>query len=77
MLPWTTARNINVRLPGLAMCVTALILSSCAADTTEDRRRGQTLVCHDGEKTLSVSNAKSVDHLQHGDLPGPCPDDDN
>lgn len=59
------------------LCMVAATLAGCAADATEDRRRGQTLVCHDGEKTLSVSNAKSVDHLQHGDAPGPCPDEDD
>lgn len=50
-----------------------LLLSSCATESIEDRRYGQQLVCHDGEKTLTVSNADNLAHLQHGDSPGPCP----
>lgn len=60
-------------LPAVAM-LTALLLSACAADTIEDRRFGQQVVCHGG-KTLTVSNADSFVHLDHGDSPGPCPDD--
>jgi len=55
--------------------VLALFLSACAADSIEDRRHGQQLVCHDGKKTLTVSNADSFMHLQHGDTVGPCPQD--
>ena len=51
-----------------------LLLSACATDTIEDRRFGQQLVCHDG-KPLTVSNADSFVHLDHGDAPGPCPGD--
>jgi hypothetical protein len=51
-----------------------LLLGACAADTVQDRRFGQQIVCHDG-KTLTVSNADSLNHLQHGDPPGPCPQD--
>jgi hypothetical protein len=51
-----------------------LLLSACAKDTIEDRRFGQQVVCHDG-KTLTVSNADSFVHLDHGDAPGPCPGD--
>ena len=54
-----------------------LFLCSCASETIEDRRYGQQLVCHDGEKTLTVSNADNLAHLQHGDSPGPCPGDDS
>jgi len=47
-------------------------LSSCATDSIENRQHGQQLVCHDGKKTLTVSNADSFVHLQHGDSVGPC-----
>jgi hypothetical protein len=50
-------------------------LGGCATDTIESRRFGQQVVCHDGSKTLTVSNADSFVHLDHGDTPGPCPDD--
>lgn len=50
-----------------------LLLSACRDDTIEDRRHGQSVVCHDGSKTLSVSNADSFVHLGHGDTVGPCP----
>ena len=48
--------------------------TGCATDTIEDRRFGQQLVCHDGTETLTVSNADSFVHLDHGDTPGPCPE---
>ena len=48
-------------------------LAACATDTIENRRHGQQMVCHDGEKTLSLSNASAHNHIQHGDKPGPCP----
>jgi len=56
-------------------CIFALVaaLTGCAADTIESRRFGQQVVCHDGSKTLTVSNADSFVHLDHGDTPGPCP----
>jgi hypothetical protein len=63
----------NPQLPALLFA--AAFLSACATDTIEDRRRGQEIVCHDGEKTLSVSNASAHNHYQHGDTPGPCPDE--
>lgn len=53
------------------------MLVSCAADSIEDRRFGQQMVCHDGKKTLTVSNADSFVHLNHGDTAGPCPGDDS
>lgn len=53
--------------------VLAAALSGCATDTIESRRFGQQVVCHDGNKTLTVSNADSFVHLDHGDSPGPCP----
>ncbi len=64
---------------GLARLLLALsaitgLLSGCAADTIEDRRFGQQMVCHDGKQTLTVSNADSFVHLDHGDSPGPCPE---
>ena len=54
-----------------------LFLSSCASETIEDRRYGQQLVCHNGKKTLTVSNADNLPHLNHGDSAGPCPEDDS
>lgn len=54
----------------LALC---LALGACAADSVQDRRFGQQLVCHDGDETLAVSNADSFGHLGHGDALGPCP----
>jgi hypothetical protein len=59
----------------LAMLLIAMMLAACAADTVHDRRFGQQIVCHDGKKTLTVSNADSFAHLDHGDKPGPCPQD--
>ena len=50
------------------------MLTGCATDTIEQRRFGQQIVCHDGAKTLAVSNADSFVHLDHGDSPGPCPE---
>ncbi len=50
-------------------------ISACATDSIDDRRHGQQLVCHEGEKTLTVSNADTFAHLDHGDTPGPCPSD--
>jgi len=61
--------------PRLFIPLLALILSSCATDTIENRKHGQQLVCHNGAKTLTVSNADSFVHLQHGDTVGPCPSD--
>lgn len=52
----------------------ASMFSGCATDTIESRRFGQQVVCHDGSKTLAVSNADSFVHLDHGDSPGPCPE---
>jgi hypothetical protein len=54
-----------------------LLLCSCATESIEDRRYGQQLVCHDGEKTLTVSNADNLAHLNHGDSAGPCPESDS
>ena len=56
------------------ICVMLLscLISACATDSIEDRQYGQQLVCHDGEKTLTVSNADSFVHLNHGDTAGPC-----
>ena len=50
-----------------------LLLSACASDSIDDRRVGQQVVCHEGKKTIAVSNASSLGHLDHGDTPGPCP----
>lgn len=51
----------------------AAFLSACAAETIDDRRHGQQIICHDGKKTLTVSSADNLVHLDHGDTPGPCP----
>lgn len=51
-----------------------VMLAACATDTIEERRFGQQVVCHDGNKTLTLSTADSFGHLEHGDSPGPCPD---
>ena len=59
----------------ICIVTVATALSGCATDTIEDRRSGQTIVCHDGHKTLTLSNASAIDHMQHGDQPGPCPQD--
>lgn len=59
-------------LAGLA----AFALAGCASDSISDRRSGQLIVCHKESKTLTVSNADSFVHLDHGDTPGPCPTDD-
>jgi len=65
----------NVRFTALLVCSMALLfLNSCVSDGVDDRRYGQQLVCHDGDETLSVSNADSFGHLNHGDSAGPCPD---
>lgn len=55
------------------MCAVLLLVASCATDSIDDRRAGQQMVCHKGKKTLTVSNASSFAHLDHGDTPGPCP----
>ncbi len=54
------------------LCSTLLLLASCATDSISDRRVGQQMVCHKGKKTITVSNASSFVHLDHGDTPGPC-----
>jgi len=54
----------------------ALCLCACASDSVDDRRTGQQIVCHKESKTLTVSNADSFVHLDHGDTPGPCPEPD-
>ncbi|MCU0989259.1 MAG: hypothetical protein MUE63_06680 [Xanthomonadales bacterium] len=59
--------------PTAALLAAALLLSACAADTIEDRRFGQQVVCHDG-KTLTVSNADSFVHLDPATRPGPAPE---
>jgi len=51
-----------------------LALVSCAADSLNDRREGQLIICHKGKHTMAVSNADSFLHLDHGDTLGPCPD---
>ncbi|MDX1380375.1 MAG: hypothetical protein R3233_04600 [Xanthomonadales bacterium] len=57
---------------GASLLAAALPTVGCATDTIEDRRYGQQVVCHDG-KTITVSNADSFVHLDHGDTLGPCP----
>lgn len=65
----TAKRTARLLAPALA----AALLAACAGDTIQDRRYGQQVVCHDGTRTLTVSNADSFVHLNHGDAPGPCP----
>lgn len=60
------------RLPALILVLAAL--GACATDSIEQRRFGQQVVCHHGSDTLTVSNADSFVHLDHGDSVGPCPD---
>jgi hypothetical protein len=62
-------------LRALCLLLVAAVLSACAKDTIANRRFGQQIVCHDGKETLAVSNANSFVHLEHGDAPGPCPED--
>lgn len=59
----------------LAVFTILWLLAGCAADTVADRRVGQQIVCHKGTKTLTVSNADSFVHMDHGDTPGPCPEE--
>ncbi len=56
----------------LCLILSAPALVACATDTMESRRTGQLVVCHKQNKTLTVSNADSFVHLDHGDSPGPC-----
>jgi len=58
--------------PVLLSILLAAFLSGCVSDDVGTRRPGQQLVCHAGT-TLSVSNADSFVHLDHGDGIGPCP----
>jgi hypothetical protein len=53
-----------------------ILLAGCAGDSVSDRRAGQQVVCHKESKTLTVSNADSFVHLDHGDTPGPCAEAD-
>jgi len=57
----------------LLLAILFLLVAACASDSIEDRRVGQQMVCHKDKKTLTVSNASSFTHLDHGDTPGPCP----
>jgi len=49
-------------------------LTACAtdSDTVDDKRIGQSFVCHKQKKTMSVSNSDFLRHLDHGDSAGPC-----
>ena len=57
------------------LALLTVTLAACAVDTIDQRRFGQQVVCHNGTKTLTVSTADSLVHLDHGDAPGPCPED--
>jgi hypothetical protein len=75
-LAWLRARTAgrnSMRIIPLACLL--LALPGCAADSVSDRREGQLIVCHKGNKTLAVSNADSFLHLDHGDTLGPCPEE--
>ncbi|MBE9547921.1 MAG: hypothetical protein IMF09_00830 [Proteobacteria bacterium] len=62
-------------LMSVNLVVGLLLLSACAteSDTFDDKRRGQSFVCHKQKQTLSLSNADFLRHLDHGDSAGPCP----
>jgi hypothetical protein len=62
-------------LLSISLGLAAIMLAGCASDSIGDRRSGQLIVCHKENKTLTVSNADSFVHLDHGDTPGPCPND--
>ena len=64
---------IPVLRPACTMLLLTLV-AGCATDTIESRRFGQQVVCHSGSETLTVSNADSFVHLDHGDAIGPCPE---
>jgi len=70
--PYHTLRRAAPAGRLAAVLAAALLAAGCATDTIEDRRFGQQVVCHDG-KTITVSNADSFVHLDHGDSLGPCP----
>jgi hypothetical protein len=74
VLPHLSVSSTRRMLSAAALTAVTLLLPACATDTIEDRQFGQQVVCHDG-KTLTVSNADSFVHLDHGDSPGPCPGD--
>ena len=42
----------------LGLSVVSGLLGGCATDSIEDRRFGQQVVCHDGEKTLAAAIAE-------------------
>jgi hypothetical protein len=73
-MPTWPLRHLRASAAPVIALLIGLLLSACAADTIADRRFGQQVVCHNGSKTLTVSNADSFVHLDHGDSPGPCPD---
>jgi hypothetical protein len=60
----------------ITLLTAAVLLTACAGDNIGDRRVGQQMVCHKESRTLTVSNADSFVHLDHGDTPGPCPESD-
>jgi len=66
---------MNLRSP-FCLGVALITLTTCSTDTISDRRTGQLIVCHKQSKTLTESNADSFVHLDHGDSPGPCPEED-
>jgi len=70
--PYHTLRRAAPAGTLAAVLAAALLAAGCATDTIEDRRFGQQVVCHNG-KTITVSNADSFVHLDHGDSLGPCP----
>jgi hypothetical protein len=78
---WRTLEWLGARAAGrncvciIPLACLLLALPGCAADSVSDRREGQLIVCHKGNKTLAVSNADSFLHLDHGDTLGPCPEE--
>ena len=68
-------RAMTPAQPLAAAALLACLISACASsDQVPERRVGQVLVCHNGDKTLNVSNADYHRHLNHGDQGGPCPE---
>jgi len=65
------SRTPRRTVPGAVLLAAAVLTAGCATDTIEDRRFGQQVVCHGG-KTITVSNADSFVHIDHGDTLGPC-----
>jgi hypothetical protein len=67
-------RSLTWTIALICVVCLLLVLAACASDSLSDRREGQLIVCHKGNKSIAVSNADSFLHLDHGDTLGPCPE---